>query len=90
MIFSSSPGGHEHEGKAVDELHPSQGVHPHVHQHSIQHRHWDEPVSVREDDHGGDCKYDDFDILENGSKLCGESDKEEYTDASDSLKKKNK
>ena len=29
-----------------------------------------------------------FDVLENGCKLCGESDKEEYTDASDSLEKK--
>ena len=37
------PGGHEHESQAVDELHPSQGVHPHEHQHSVQHRHWDKP-----------------------------------------------
>ena len=29
------PGRHEHEGEAVDELHPSQGVHPHEHQHSV-------------------------------------------------------
>ena len=56
MIFSNSPGGHEHEGKAVDELHPSQRVHPHVHQNSIQHRHRDKPA--REDDYDCDCEYD--------------------------------
>ena len=29
------PGGHEEKSKTVDELHSSQCVHPHVHQHAI-------------------------------------------------------
>ena len=37
------PGGHQHQGQAVDELHPSQRVHPHVHQHAIQNWHGDQP-----------------------------------------------
>ena len=35
MSINVIPGGHEHESQAVDELHPSQGVHPHEHQHSV-------------------------------------------------------
>ena len=45
-IPQTLPGGHQHQGQAVDELHPSQGVHPHVHQHAIQNWHGDQPGIV--------------------------------------------
>ena len=34
-ISPTLPGGHQHQGEAVDELHTSQRVHPHVHQHAV-------------------------------------------------------
>ena len=42
-ILQTLPGGHEHQGQAVDELHPSQRVHPHVHQHTVKNWHGDQP-----------------------------------------------
>ena len=87
MSINVIPGGHEHESQAVDELHPSQGVHPHEHQHSIQHRHWDKPgTEYNILDDRNDDNY--VDLLENRSKLCRESNKKENTDAGDSLERK--
>ena len=87
MSINVIPGGHEHESQAVDELHPSQGVHPHEHQHSVQHRHWDKPGTEYDDIN---CRNNDndVDLLENRSKLCRESNKKENTDAGDSLERK--
>ena len=34
--------GHEHQEQSVNELHPIEGVDPHIHEDTIQHRHRDE------------------------------------------------
>ena len=34
--------GHQHQGDSIDELHPVQGVDPHIHEDPVQHWHRDE------------------------------------------------